>query len=425
MTENALESTNIRAIVPAHRTSQQVVYYENKLHQYQAETDQPFDNRAFWLKPTESGILTEVLAKAEASGKVTMPLRLKGIPWFEKLEDPALRRDPDRKEPDQDLVGRYLYLREVPEHVLQFRPKRGARQFRLPEGYEDATYDNFDIDCPEQQQARDFLVTYGANPPQGLYLWGDVGNGKTRLLVSFAHDLLTKLIMEYIQRIEEFADGAISEYEDLWVNQFGLTKADIYNLSFDQMLRLRQRLQGEEGARLRDVFTRHHEAAMAKYPHQPTEVAYSTFDDLYEHRDDTDAITDFINRKVVIIDDIHTRDKYEIYEFAQKLLESRYNIVRQGPTFVTSNLPPEELFARTNKVDYPEKLTTRMKDRLEEMFWALHITAPSRRQVNAQVAREQIRQDLGFENMGEDRVNFDIKNNNKDIEEKKDEDYAF
>ena len=51
-------------------------------------------------------------------------------------------------------------------------------------------------------------------------------------------------------------------------------------------------------------------------------------------------------------------------DFIQRIIEHRYNEVRTGATFITSNLSPQELLLEQG---YPEAIAGRIHSRLAEM----------------------------------------------------------
>ena len=69
-------------------------------------------------------------------------------------------------------------------------------------------------------------------------------------------------------------------------------------------------------------------------------------------------------RRIVVIDDIHPKGDHDRMEFIQRMIEYRYNEVRTGATFITSNLSPEELLLNQ---DYSREVAERVHSRLKEI----------------------------------------------------------
>ena len=125
-----------------------------------------------------------------------------------------------------------------------------------------------------------------------------------------------------------------------------------------------------------------------KTVYQPTDLAFATFDFLYDRRENDTFITDFLSRRIVIIDDIHPKGDRNRLEFIQRIIEYRYNEVRTGATFVTSNLSPEELLINQ---DYPKEVSERVHSRLEEMTLPIKFAADDYRlRISAKANNEML-----------------------------------
>lgn len=391
------------------------------------------------LEPTENQVLEAVLQRAKDSGVVTLPPELQDKGWFEILEaDPHIYQVNYLKQ-IPELLPQYRPTRDG---------KPIPRIFFVPRDYRDASFEDFEVLCRGHEITWTLLTNFGPNPPKGLYLWGGYGTGKTHLISAFARGLQAELTAGYLNRIANFAGGTIKEYEQVWKGerqphsdaqeqakaqadqlekeQESIKNAHLQSLGIETEHPTRSqgnwdkhweaskkfekedetyKRKEEEKARLIREATTHkteieniEEALRAiapaylrrsrkAYPYQPTDLAFATFDYLFDRAQEEDFIADFLGRRVVIVDDIHPKSNRLRMDFIQRIIEYRYNEVRTGATFITSNLSPQELLLEQG---YPEAVAGRIHSRLAEMCMPVRFETDDYRLKKASAADEAL-----------------------------------
>jgi len=336
---------------------------EQKQRMIREKNENDSQNLAKSLTATELGILESVLESEIRTMEFLKNYNMDkfGKKWFELASIDF-----------KDYGQQYTYLLKIAEKVLQLRSKRN-RVFFLPKGYETSTFDGFEIQCDEQETAWNLLAHFGPEPPRGLYLYGGYGTGKTHLISAFSRCLLAELTAGYIKGITVFVRECIQKCEPLPKKEFENYEK---NLRVEHLILIIENYFNE----YLDTFQ--------KTVYQPTDLAFATFDFLYDRRENDTFITDFLSRRIVIIDDIHPKGDRNRLEFIQRIIEYRYNEVRTGATFVTSNLSPEELLINQ---DYPKEVSERVHSRLEEMTLPIKFAADDYRlRISAKANNEML-----------------------------------
>jgi len=136
------------------------------------------------------------------------------------------------------------------------------------------------------------------------------------------------------------------------------------------------------------------EKIVGKSPYKPSDLAFITFDDLFERRDDDNFVKDFLSRRIVIIDDIHPKGERTRMDLIQRVIETRYNEARSGPTIITSNIAPKQLLSAEG---YPKEVGERVHSRLQEMCFPIEFTAEDYRLILAKRKNAEILRMLGEE----------------------------
>lgn len=362
------------------------------------------------LNPLEIQILEAVFEQQKQNGTLSVPKEHKELGLFAFLNATIYNK--------ADKI-KYKYLMKIAGAVSEYSPKLPSLFF-LPRDFQEASFENFEVLCEEHNTAWTLLTHFGPTPPRGLYIFGGYGTGKTHLISAFSRGLLAELTDCYIRRIADFASGAITEYEQVWkqrqsfvdqkketldrsielqkeedgikkgIEDAVLKQPDLNNkwkqfkYAFEKAKSENEHLQEKMAkitslkeiidvlsikisgydSQLDPVVFNHSKRAWGAYPSQPTDLAFATFDYLYDRRNDDKFIPDFLGRRIVIIDDIHPKGDLGRMEFIQRIIEHRYNEVRKGATFVTSNLSPAQLLLNQ---DYPKEVAERVYSRLREM----------------------------------------------------------
>ena len=257
-------------------------------------------------------------------------------------------------------TGEGMFPRYLEIGIMRLKPRiKRDMLFSLPHDFKDAAFEDFELIDDGHKTAWNLLFNYGLDPKRGLYLWGGYGTGKTHLICAFARGLLAEASSQYLNRIEDFLDGTIKEY---LAGNILPKKAE----SFEQEMEN----QGTFSNKLGNIIDNQLKLAKQKYPHQLTDLAFATFDILYDARNNGEGITDFLSRRIVMIDDIHPKGELDRMNFIQQIIEFRYNEMRAGKMFVTSNLPMNELLSPQQSQatrDYPKEISERVNSRLAQM----------------------------------------------------------
>jgi len=160
--------------------------------------------------------------------------------------------------------------------------------------------------------------------------------------------------------------------------------------SFEKVDQLKTEYEEEAGKRVERYdpasAKRHLQEAWAMFPYQYTDAAFATFDYLFEKRDDREFLEDFLSRRIIVIDDIHPKADVERAKFIQDIVEYRYNKVRQGLVFITSNLDPQKLL---DVEGYDQTVAARIYSRIGEMCMSIKFdTEDYRRTIAMQKVQE-------------------------------------
>ena len=389
----------------------------------------------------EKRLLNEVIS---LNSKILLPQDYNGETWFGLASKASgySRRSPQIEEA-------YKVLNRVAEEAEKLRSRKKSLFF-IPKDFEDTTFEGYEIVTPEQQTAWTILTHYGAVPQRGLYLWGNYGSGKTHLICAFARGLLAELGGHHLSRLEALAQGVIDELSEnfrelveldkertirkenydgeedelklelterlkvLMQDRGGLTPDDYlqawndYKKSDEECIKVihkirelekayndgRTKSEEEFGDKLKKLNKKFPKAiptvvetVAQQYPFHPTDVAFATFECLFDQREDTEFIEDFLSRRIIIVDDLHPKGNEDRLTFIQRLIEYRYNEVRDGRIFITSNLPPDKLVTAK---DYPKEVAERVSSRLQEMCFPIHFDTDDYRLRRSQKANEEL-----------------------------------
>lgn len=360
--------------------------YEARLVDYERERAIQVEDFKATLGPEEVETLEAVWNGAKQGDVVTLPDKLQDKGWFETLKVGEL---------SHNLYERYYYLRQIPKKLHQYRPSQ-PRQFHIPTDYRDVSFNNFEFLCEGHKRAWLLLTHFGPTPPKGLYLWGNYGSGKTHLIAAFARGLQAEITAGTFGRIADFASGTIAEYEQAWAANM-VPAQQAYDEVRDQwykhhtapheaVVEKEKEIKAVQGD-LEQIAVRHLRRAWLAYPYQPTDLAFATFDYLFERSQDEAFVKDFLGRKVVMIDDIHPKDDRARLDFIQRIVEQRYNESRTGATFITSNLPPDRVLTGPN---YPKEIAERGHSRLREMCMPIEFDTGDYRIKKAASADEEL-----------------------------------
>ncbi len=337
---------------------------------------------------------------------------------------------------------------EIAEELDRKRIREPMLYF-IPEDFKNVTFKDFEIQCEGQEIAWTLLTHYGTNPPRGLYMHGNYGTGKTHLISAFARGLRTELTANYLQDVGKYCSNAFEKgYSKLKLilkiedkikslheeynnyterilkgyNQYGnqysystlercrrgaaseesldqIKEGEAYLKKLgakdtDNKKELFKLLEKEISPLQKQVETLESELLPFKealkqslYQHKPTDLAFATFDFIFDQRSNEDLIKEFLARKIVIIDDIHPKGDTARIEFIQRVIEYRYNEVRTGATFITSNLSMDQLVLRQ---DYPKEIAERVHSRLQEMCMPIEFKADDYRLKKAKKANAEL-----------------------------------
>ncbi len=325
------------------------------------------------LNPLERSILEQVFAEERERGTVVLPenLRNHGILYLA-----------------QHYSTNYPYLERICSLVKEFRSGKKSLFF-LPPDFQSATFEGFKTSCEGQEVAWNLLTYFGSNPARGLYLWGNYGTGKTHLISAFARGLKAELILGYAQRIDDFVRGTLREHTSIFneLNILGERLEKVKNL-FDGTMRYEtEKSMKEYFVTLQNGIDNCFRKEFKKPLYHSSDLAFATFDDLFDRRGEEGFISDFLGRRIMIIDDIHPKGDLTRMDFIQRVVEYRYNNVRTGATFITSNLPPDQLLVNTN---YSKEVADRVHSRLREMCMPIHFDTGDYRLKIAQRADEEM-----------------------------------
>ncbi len=258
------------------------------------------------------------------------------------------------------------YMHPITEALSDYRPLKKLL-FNLPHTFEEASFENFEILCDAQQTALTLLNNLGHEPQRGLYLFGGYGAGKTHLLSAFAKGLFAELTEDYVHMILDFTSGVFDEYKVY--NQLVMQKENLRfvratdNSPEGKLMAKLNKLHDQKRSTLKSEVKTHFQRAKKAHPFHPTDLAFATFDDLFDQREDKDFVMDFISRRIIVIDDIHPKGDRNRRRLIEKIIEYRYNEVGTGATFITSNLSPEQLLLSSD----PEDTSPRAHSRLRTM----------------------------------------------------------
>lgn len=249
---------------------------------------------------------------------------------------------------------RFYYSHLIGVYIPSFRSVE-PQLFFLPPDFKKASFETFEILCEAQDTAWTLLTHFGPSPPRGLYLFGNYGSGKTHLISAFARGLLAELTCGYIGNVKNFVSESIISCES-FLKANGAQNETIPKRGWEKI--------GSDMGKLDKIILDNLSRAKQAYPFHPSDLAFATFDYLFDRRQEDDLLNHFLEKKVMIIDDIHPKHGGDRLDFIQRIIEHRYNHVRTGATFITSNLSPEQLLLNQ---DYPKEIAERVYSRLREM----------------------------------------------------------
>lgn len=365
------------------------------------------------LTPTELQILNSVLAEVKKDGTLELPEEHGDKSWEELYEARAINNDMGRNESALPYTE-YRWLSDIPELIARFRPN-GRELFFIPEDYQDTTLEDFEVRCEGHETALLLLQQFGPQPPKGLYLWGSYGNGKTHLATAFAKSLKAEIVLGGYAQIDNFARDTIAAFstrtrearklrvgavkrfnkgeearDQESLERFGVPYMEL-DISDSEQEAFREEMFRKSKRpldRLHDKSQEYQEMidnsgldgvamqimshGLQEYPFEPSDVAFATFDFLVDHADDEGFIEEFLKKPVLIIDDVHPKDDRRRLDLMQKIVEHRYNEVRRGATFITSNLSPSNVLTGPN---YPKEIAERCASRLAEMCMGIEFTS--------------------------------------------------
>lgn len=276
----------------------------------------------------------------------------------------------------------FPYTRTIVELVRK-SPYADFDMLALPEDYKQAVFDDFEILCDGHKIALRLLQRFGINPPKGLYFWGNYGTGKTHLVAAYALSINQLLELEYLGSVCKFTDDIITEK----INKYRERDKANETLRNRATPETQKKLQAEYDQlvvstdRYVEVYTQEQfDRIVGDSPHKPSDLAFITFDDLFDRRDDENFVEDLLSRRIVIIDDIHPKGERERMNLIQRIIERRYNEARTGATFITSNIKPEQLLSAKS---YPRQIGERVHSRLQEMCMPIQFETKDYRIIKA------------------------------------------
>ena len=306
------------------------------------------------LNSYERGILSEIITNQISEGVLSENLH--ELDFLKKNLIPSLL--PEFTTDDQPLINLAMsrdkkgYIAGLLKSIPELRDEK-ENLFFMPEDYSRSSLDDFEETCEGHEILITLFQNFGLNPPRGLYIHGEYGTGKTHLMSAFALQMFEDLDTMREMRLSSLINQTID-------NCYIKSNKDSFPETF--------------------------QSVQSEYPYQVSDLAFATFDLLYDHIDDDDFITDFLERKIVFIDDIHHKNDNSRMEFIQRIIEQRYNEVRTGATFITSNISIDELLPK----EYPKKLVGRIQSRLHEMCMQVHVDAEDYRLKIARQSDEEL-----------------------------------
>lgn len=272
-------------------------------------------------------------------------------------------------------IGDFSYIQHA---VSLIRETSKFDVFLPPQSFKESSFEDFEPMCEGHIKALALLQNLGEDPKRGAFFWGNYGTGKTHLMSAYALSAKELIEIGYLKNIADFSKRFIEN------NAWDIETAFSYPYGD---LTERRAKQQQSNQTLNDKIQQGFQEDVKSSIYTPDSLAFTTFDELFNRRNENGFLASLLTRRILIIDDVHHEGDKARMDLIRRIVEERYNTHRKGGTFFTSNLNPNSLLTADN---YPPEIIGRVNSRLTEICFNIQFTSKDYRTIIAGRENEEL-----------------------------------